>query len=68
MTEPGHAINGTEYGQYAVVVTNWSDEVLRWEGQADNVSDALSRALDHREDEVRDGDWWRAAGKDGGPV
>lgn len=59
---------GTEGGDFRVVVEAYGNEALSWEGFADNVSDALSRALDAREDQVRGGEWWKTAGKDGGPL
>lgn len=41
------------YDKYTVEVTKGSDTVLRYEGFADNISDALYKALNQREEEVR---------------
>lgn len=44
---------GTSWDTFTVEVYTASDEqVLRWEGQAENVSDALHRALDQRDEEM----------------
>lgn len=52
----GHPIHqvpkGNGYGPYQVVVTHWSEDVLEWSGDASNVSDALHKALDKREEEL----------------
>lgn len=44
-------IKGTEPGEFRVTVDNWEEPVLEWEGFAENVSDALHKALDQREAE-----------------
>lgn len=45
-------IKGTEYGPYGVIVSHGGEEVLTWEGDAENVSGALHKALDKREEEL----------------
>lgn len=45
-------IKGTEHGPYRVTVSDGYDEVLEWVGHADNVSHALHKALDQREEEL----------------
>lgn len=45
-------VEGTEPGTYTVVVESYGEQALHWEGYANNVSDALHRALDQREGEL----------------
>lgn len=45
-------IEGTEYGTYTVEVSTYGTQALFWEGHAQNVSDALHKALDKREEEL----------------
>lgn len=66
--QPITPMRGTEDGSYRVLVEADGETALDWQGQAENVSDALSRALDAREDKVRGGDWWKTAREDGGPL
>ncbi len=66
--QPVVPLKGTEDGSYRVIVIADGETALDWQGNAENVGDALSRALDVREDKLRGGNWWRTAGKDGGPL
>lgn len=66
--QPITPLLGTEDGSYRVIVIADGETALDWQGNAENVGDALSRALDAREDKVRGGDWWKTAREDGGPL
>lgn len=45
-------VDGKESGLFTVEVSTYGYQALLWEGYAANVSDALHKALDKREEEL----------------
>lgn len=45
-------VEGTEPGTFTVEVSAYGCQALFWEGYAANVSDALYKALNQREEEI----------------
>lgn len=45
-------VEGKEPGTFTVEVSTYGTQALFWEGYAENVSDALHKALDQREEEL----------------
>lgn len=45
-------VEGKEPGAFTVEVSTYGYQALFWDGYAENVSDALHKALDKREEEL----------------